>query len=116
MTTTPEQAARDMLERMDIENAQSFTAGDVVELANLIAEKECMPRCTTCKHWVPANEKYPRNHWDEDKQAGGLCESPKLTEDHEFRHDADMLVYPYTEGGEFWTGPKFGCVNHEAKS
>ncbi len=36
---TPEQAARDMLERMGIENAQNFTAGDVVELANLIAEK-----------------------------------------------------------------------------
>jgi hypothetical protein len=33
-----EQEARDMLERLDVEDAQSFTAGDVVELANLIAE------------------------------------------------------------------------------
>lgn len=36
--TTPEQQARDMLERMGVENAQSFTAGDVVELANMISE------------------------------------------------------------------------------
>lgn len=34
-----EQQARDMLERMGIEDAQSFTAGDVVELANLIGER-----------------------------------------------------------------------------
>ena len=37
---TPEQEARNILERMGIENAQSFTAGDVVEIANLIAEIE----------------------------------------------------------------------------
>ena len=36
---TAEQAARDMLERMGVEDAQDFTAGDVVELANLIAEQ-----------------------------------------------------------------------------
>lgn len=33
---TAEQQARDMLERMGIENAQLFTSGDLVELANLI--------------------------------------------------------------------------------
>jgi hypothetical protein len=38
--TTPEQKARDMLERMGVENAQGFSAGEVVELANLIAEIE----------------------------------------------------------------------------
>jgi hypothetical protein len=32
-----EQQARDLLERCGVEDAQSFTAGDVVELANLIA-------------------------------------------------------------------------------
>lgn len=32
---TPEQEARDMLERMEVEGAQSFSAGDLVELANL---------------------------------------------------------------------------------
>lgn len=33
-----EQEARDLLERCGVEDAQSFTAGDVVELANLIVE------------------------------------------------------------------------------
>jgi len=33
-----EQQARDLLERCGVEDAQSFSAGDVVELANLIAE------------------------------------------------------------------------------
>lgn len=32
-----EQQARDLLERCGVEDAQSFSAGDVVELANLIA-------------------------------------------------------------------------------
>jgi hypothetical protein len=39
MNTSAEQQARDMLERMGIEDAQRFTAGDVVELANLIASR-----------------------------------------------------------------------------
>lgn len=36
---TPEQEARDMLERIGVDEAQaqSFSSGDVVELANLIA-------------------------------------------------------------------------------
>lgn len=33
-----EQQARDLLERCGVEDAQSFTAGDVAELANLIAD------------------------------------------------------------------------------
>lgn len=40
---TPEQQARDMLERMDVEGAQSMTAGDVGELAQLIAESQSAP-------------------------------------------------------------------------
>jgi uncharacterized protein (DUF1800 family) len=39
MNTSAEQQARDMLERMGIGEAQSFTSGDVVELANLIAAR-----------------------------------------------------------------------------
>lgn len=39
MTISAEQQARDMLERMGIENAQSLTAGQLVELANLIAAR-----------------------------------------------------------------------------
>lgn len=35
---TPEQAARDMLERMGVDDAQSWSAGEVVEVANLIDE------------------------------------------------------------------------------
>lgn len=34
---TPEQQARDMLDRMGIQRAQAMSAGDVVELANLIS-------------------------------------------------------------------------------
>lgn len=34
---SPEQEVRDILERMEVENAQSMTAGDVVELADIIA-------------------------------------------------------------------------------
>lgn len=40
MTMTPEQKARDLLERMDIDGAQSMSAGDVVEIANLLATIE----------------------------------------------------------------------------
>ena len=41
-----EQKARDMLERMGVEDAQSFSSGDVVELANLIAAlANCCDRC-----------------------------------------------------------------------
>lgn len=38
--TTAEQKARDMLERMGVEGAQRFSAGDLVELANLISERD----------------------------------------------------------------------------
>lgn len=35
---TIEQQARDMLERIGVENAQNFSAGELVELANMIGE------------------------------------------------------------------------------
>ena len=38
--STPEQKARDMLERIGVEGAQNFSSGDLVELANLIAERD----------------------------------------------------------------------------
>lgn len=38
MNESAEQQARDLLERCGVEEAQSFSAGDLVELANLIAE------------------------------------------------------------------------------
>lgn len=37
---TPEQQARDLLDRMGIEGAQQMTAGDVGELAALIEERD----------------------------------------------------------------------------
>lgn len=37
MTISAEQRARDMLERMGVPSAQSYSSGDLVELANLIA-------------------------------------------------------------------------------
>jgi len=39
---TAEQQARDMLERMGVPEAQSYTAGDLVELANLIAHAQAV--------------------------------------------------------------------------
>ena len=41
---TAEQQVRDMLERMGVEDAQFFSAGDLVELANLIAERDRLMR------------------------------------------------------------------------
>jgi hypothetical protein len=37
--TSAEQQARDLLERMGVEDAQAFSAGDLGELANLIADR-----------------------------------------------------------------------------
>ncbi len=41
---TAEQQARDLLERYGVEDAQSMTAGDLVELANLIADANAYRR------------------------------------------------------------------------
>jgi len=40
--TTPEQAARDLLERMGVPDAQSKSAVELVELANLIQDHRTM--------------------------------------------------------------------------
>lgn len=50
MKETAEQAARDMLERMGIEDAQSFTSGDLMEWANLIAASK---KATPAPAWEP---------------------------------------------------------------
>lgn len=41
---TAEQQARDMLERMGVDQAENFSAGDLVELANLIADRDHLMR------------------------------------------------------------------------
>jgi hypothetical protein len=70
--------------------------------------------CKTCKYWGtgdrstepprgPANLKY--------------CNSEKLDENgYQKASDItdDMLLYDYTEGGGFGTGPDFGCVHWAA--
>ncbi len=65
-----------------------------------------MNRCKTCNDWT-AMAPYGRNEDYEHRK----CDSQKLTEGF-FGVTADMLVYPYTEGGVFYTGPEFGCVHH----
>ena len=40
--TTPEQQARQMLSRMKVEHADYYSAGDLVELAALIAERDAL--------------------------------------------------------------------------
>ncbi len=43
---TPEQQIRDILERMGVHKAQSYSAGELVELANILAERDYL-RLTT---------------------------------------------------------------------
>jgi len=50
---TAEQQARDMLERMGVEDAQSFSTGDLVELANLIAERDYLLKMVDQQTKVP---------------------------------------------------------------
>jgi hypothetical protein len=64
-----------------------------------------MKTCKTCKHWMPYSDKYPKRR--------ALCKSEKLVEDWGDNYGADMLVYEYSGGGAFWTGPDFGCVHHQ---
>lgn len=72
------------------------------------------PRCKTCTHWTPVLEKHVRFTLSREVElAGGFCGSGKLSE--EYGHGPTSLVYSYTEGGEFWTGAEFGCVNHEPR-
>lgn len=70
-----------------------------------------MDRCKDCSNWVGYGSLYPKNTASEAKRAGGLCSSEKLDQGHGSPSGADMLVYFYAEGGDFWTGPEFGCVH-----
>jgi hypothetical protein len=44
MSETAEQKARDLLDRMEVDSAQNFSAGDLVELANFIRDSDDMRR------------------------------------------------------------------------
>lgn len=66
-------------------------------------------RCKNCKHWSkigPSNtSRIPATY-----NVGGYCDSNKIVENYEL-YEPDSLVYSYQEGGNFWTGPEFGCVH-----
>lgn len=75
-----------------------------------------MNHCKTCKHWNTYKDEFPRSLREDGHASGGICKSDKLTEEYSFRYYTnDRLVYPYSEGGYFWTGHNFGCVHHEEK-
>jgi len=66
-------------------------------------------RCATCKSW--------RRVRSVREDAGGECLNEKLREKWgDASHEPDALVYSYSEGGGFWTGPDFGCVHHKSVS
>lgn len=72
--------------------------------------------CSTCKHWVLVDIAYPNNSFIGIQKQGGFCRHPKISEDFGlYSYEKDSMVYSYYEGGEFWTGPEFGCVLHEKK-
>lgn len=54
-----------------------------------------MERCETCKY----------------RDKAGYCTNEKLA-DESGVDNQDMLIYNANEGGDFWVGPKFGCVHH----
>ncbi len=71
---TAEQQARDLLDRMGVDDAQSYSAGELVELANLIAMSRRfkvdvaympVPRCETCSEW---------SHYDHHPEDIGYCD------------------------------------------
>lgn len=64
-----------------------------------------MNHCETCVFWQPDDVEI-RVY----RVFVGRCNSPKFVE--EFPYEEDNLVYSYSEGGCFRTGPKFGCVHH----
>lgn len=64
-----------------------------------------MNRCKTCKHWAPHLDGHLLH-------LGGRCNSDKLAEYDTEVTASDMLIYDYSEGGGFNTGPAFGCVHH----
>jgi hypothetical protein len=70
-----------------------------VKITLMVADR----KCKNCAYWKPT----PEDH------GGGQCQSENIVEDwyDDACYRPDMLVYPYSEGGYFWTGPEFGCVH-----
>ena len=74
-----------------------------------------LPRCSTCAYWMTWAQRYPHRQRPTHER-GGYCLSRKIVEAGEEVQADDMLVYSYSEGGDFWTGPDFGCVHHANKA
>lgn len=69
--------------------------------------------CQNCEHW----QKKTHGAGGVVENQGGHCLNPLLAEDYgsdSYNHNG--LVYSYNEGGCFWTGAKFGCVNFKEKA
>lgn len=61
--------------------------------------------CETCAMWDNKHDK-----------PMGQCRSSQVAEDEGQVDTTAMLLYEYSEGGTFSTGPKFGCVHHTEKT
>jgi hypothetical protein len=48
--TTAEQKARDLLDRLEVRDAQSYSSGEIVELANLISERDALAERVDALH------------------------------------------------------------------
>ena len=74
--------------------------------------------CKDCKHWnacLPTAIEVELK-FNPLRSLGGWCNNTNLKEYYEDSvHTENSLVYRYGEGGSFWTGAKFGCVNFEDK-
>jgi len=83
---TPEQKARDLLERMEVPNAQDYTAGELVELANLFIKDQF---CKYCKYWDLSSYEcdFPINRMNDDRNP----------------------IYRVVRR----CGPEFGCISFE---
>lgn len=75
---TPEQQARDILERMGMEGAQNFSAGELVELANIISDANQWRKLPECKmQWISVKDRLPQDDdmvlvWNKDDVEFGM--------------------------------------------
>ena len=74
--------------------------------------------CKDCKHWKSYAEVHNQEGYEYPAEfaegRGGYCHNNLITEDaYNKPYKENALVYSYYEGGSFWTGAKFGCVNFE---
>jgi hypothetical protein len=65
---TPEQSARDLLERLGMRRAQHLTAGDVVELANILSRVTQLEAALRAVQWLGGRG------YQEDSSGCALCD------------------------------------------